>query len=33
MRLINTAPINLDHMINDPVTSGGDVIVGGPVQP
>ena len=30
MRLINTTPINLDHTINDPVTSGGDVIVGGP---
>jgi hypothetical protein len=33
LRLINTTPINLDHTINDPVTSGGDTIVGGPVQP
>jgi len=34
LRLINTTPINLDHTINDPVTSGGDVVVGGgPVQP
>lgn len=32
-RLINTTPINLDHTINDPVTSGGDVIMGGPVTP
>ncbi len=33
LRLINTTPINLDHTINDPVTSGGDVVIGGPVQP
>jgi filamentous hemagglutinin family protein len=33
LRLINTTPINLDHQIDDPVTSGGDVVVGGPVQP
>jgi filamentous hemagglutinin family protein len=34
LRLINTTPINLDHTISEPVTSGGDVVVGGgPVQP
>lgn len=34
LRLINTTPINTDHTINEPVTSGGDVVVGGgPVQP
>lgn len=33
LRLINTTPINLDHTISDPVTSGGDVIAGGSVQP
>jgi hypothetical protein len=30
LRLINTTPINLDQQIDDPVTSGGDVVVGGP---
>ncbi|WP_344698926.1 hypothetical protein [Sphingomonas limnosediminicola] len=29
LKLINTAPVNLDHQIDDPVTSGGDVVVGG----
>jgi hypothetical protein len=28
LRLINTTPINLDHQIDDPVTSGGDVVIG-----
>ena len=29
MRLINTTPVNLQRQIDDPVTSGGDVVVGG----
>jgi hypothetical protein len=29
LHLINTTPINLDHQIDDPVTSGGDVVIGG----
>jgi hypothetical protein len=29
MRLINTTPVNLDRRIDEPVTSGGDVVVGG----
>ena len=34
LRLINTTPINLNHPIDEPVTSGGDVVIGGgPVQP
>ena len=28
MRLINTTPINLEQQIDDPVTSGGDIVVG-----
>ena len=28
MRLINTTPVNLQHEVDDPVTSGGDVVVG-----
>jgi hypothetical protein len=30
LRLINTTPINLDKTVDDPVTSGGDVVIGGP---
>ena len=34
LRLINTTPINLDHTIDEPVTSGGDLVIGGAaVQP
>jgi filamentous hemagglutinin family protein len=33
LRLINTTPINLDHQIDDPITSGGDVVIGGSVSP
>jgi hypothetical protein len=33
LRLINTTPINLDRTIDEPVTSGGDVVVGGINQP
>ena len=33
LRLINTTPINNAPPITEPVTSGGDVIVGGNVQP
>ena len=29
LKLINTLPVNLDHHIDDPVTSGGDVVIGG----
>ena len=32
MRLINTTPINLEQQIDDPVTSGGDVVVGNPAN-
>lgn len=28
MRLINTTPINIEQQIDDPVTSGGDIVVG-----
>ena len=28
LRLINTTPINLDQQIDDPVTSGGDIVIG-----
>lgn len=30
LRLINTTPVNLDRQIDTPVTSGGDLVVGGP---
>jgi hypothetical protein len=34
LRLINTTPINNAPPITEPVTSGGDVVIGGgPVQP
>lgn len=33
LRLINTTPINNAPPIDEPVTSGGDVVVGGNVQP
>jgi hypothetical protein len=32
MRLINTTPINLQQQIDDPVTSGGDVVIGNPAN-
>ena len=28
LRLINTTPIRLDQNIDEPVTSGGDVVIG-----
>jgi hypothetical protein len=28
LRLINTAPVSLDQSIDEPVTSGGDVVIG-----
>ena len=28
LRLINTTPIRLDQSIDEPVTSGGDVVIG-----
>jgi hypothetical protein len=28
LRLINTTPIHIDHSIDEPVTSGGDVVIG-----
>ena len=28
LRLINATPISLDHEIDQPVTSGGDVVIG-----
>jgi hypothetical protein len=28
LRLINTTPIRLDRSIDEPVTSGGDVVIG-----
>ena len=28
LRLINTTPISLDQSIDEPVTSGGDVVIG-----
>jgi hypothetical protein len=28
LRLINTTPIGVDHDIDEPVTSGGDVVIG-----
>ena len=29
LRLINTTPVTLDHQIDEPVTSGGDIVIGG----
>jgi hypothetical protein len=29
LKLINTTPINLDKTVDEPVTSGGDVVIGG----
>jgi filamentous hemagglutinin family protein len=29
LKLINTTPVNIGHQIDDPVTSGGDVVIGG----
>jgi len=33
LRLINTAPISVDQSIDEPVTSGGDVVVGDAPNP